>query len=310
MPAAIVLAGGEGRRLGGISKPDVTIGGRRMIDIVLDSLHGYHPRVVVGGAGLDLPADVVRTLEDPPLGGPAAGVAAGLEALTAASDAEGAPGKGGAARSDAAHGSGGAGTLDDEVLVLACDLPGAASIVAALTEAGPLPDGVDGIVLARPDGRRDWLALRTRTASLRRAVLEIGNPRDRSMRDLLAPLTLATAPAPGRLADDVDTWSDRRAWEQRSTGGRTERPPVTQQDDYERTLAPWIAAACSELGLTVADVDVDVDAVHRLTGAVADQVQRSMAPISAYLVGVAVGRGMTFAQGVAAVERSLPRLAE
>ncbi|WP_217995881.1 NTP transferase domain-containing protein, partial [Kribbia dieselivorans] len=34
---AIVLAGGEARRLGGRSKPDLLVDGRRLLDIVLDA---------------------------------------------------------------------------------------------------------------------------------------------------------------------------------------------------------------------------------------------------------------------------------
>ncbi|MGC5616979.1 NTP transferase domain-containing protein [Georgenia sp. Z1491] len=283
MPAAIVLAGGAGRRLGGVSKPDVTVGGRRMLDLVLEALAHAAPRVVVAGAGVEVPADVRRTLEDPPLGGPAAGIAAGLRAL-------GAPDT---------------GALDHEVLVLACDLPGASSVVTALERTGPLPDGVDGILLERPDGRREWLALRARVASLRRALDELGDPRDRSVRDLLAPLTLATTPAPGTQADDVDTPADRRTWEQRVR--RSGRPPVTEQEDWAARLHPWVESACRELGLPrgLVDPGPDVDTVHVLTGEVAEGVQRSMAPVSAYLVGVAVGRGTPLPEALDAVRRTL-----
>jgi hypothetical protein len=51
----------------------------------------------------------------------------------------------------------------------------------------------------------------------------------------------------------------------------------------------WIAAACQELGLRPGDVEVK--AVLDVARDVAHQVIRPGAPISAYLMGVAVGRG-------------------
>lgn len=51
----------------------------------------------------------------------------------------------------------------------------------------------------------------------------------------------------------------------------------------------WIAAACAELDLEPSDVDVPV--VLDLARDVAHHVLRPGAPVSAYLLGVAVGRG-------------------
>lgn len=51
----------------------------------------------------------------------------------------------------------------------------------------------------------------------------------------------------------------------------------------------WVAAASAELGLSPADVQVDT--VLDLARDVARQVLRPGAPVTAYLMGVAVGRG-------------------
>ncbi|APX32239.1 hypothetical protein BH708_05325 [Brachybacterium sp. P6-10-X1] len=67
------------------------------------------------------------------------------------------------------------------------------------------------------------------------------------------------------------------------------KPPVTLQDDWEAALLPWLRRVAAELD--VGGVDLDVDRVHEMTGVVAEGVQRSMAPISAFLVGAAVARG-------------------
>ncbi|MFF0824335.1 DUF6457 domain-containing protein [Micromonospora haikouensis] len=64
------------------------------------------------------------------------------------------------------------------------------------------------------------------------------------------------------------------------------------------TLEDWVTAACAELGLDPAEVPVLV--VLDLARDVAHQVLRPGAPVSAYLLGVAVGRG---ADPVAAADR-------
>lgn len=88
---AVVLAGGTGRRLGGASKPDVVARGARLIDHVLRGLDQLrHDGVpiglvcVVAPQTVALPQGVLRALEDPPLGGPVAGIAAGLAGLSRA----------------------------------------------------------------------------------------------------------------------------------------------------------------------------------------------------------------------------------
>jgi hypothetical protein len=54
-------------------------------------------------------------------------------------------------------------------------------------------------------------------------------------------------------------------------------------------LDTWIEAACDELGLTPADAETKV--VLDLARDVAHNVVRPGAPLTAYLMGVAVGRG-------------------
>jgi len=78
------------------------------------------------------------------------------------------------------------------------------------------------------------------------------------------------------------------------------RPPVTAQADWETELLPWLERAAGSL--EVGSVPLDVDRVHLMTGVVADGVQRSMAPISAFLVGAAVARGASLENACRAVE--------
>ncbi|MGC4850731.1 molybdenum cofactor guanylyltransferase [Micromonospora sp. DT15] len=78
--AAVVLAGGAARRMGGLDKPALPIGGRPMRDRVLAAVADATPRVLVGAADA-VPAGVRVVREDPPGGGPVAAAAAGLALL-------------------------------------------------------------------------------------------------------------------------------------------------------------------------------------------------------------------------------------
>ena len=55
-------------------------------------------------------------------------------------------------------------------------------------------------------------------------------------------------------------------------------------------LDEWIKAACAELGIASADVDRDL--ILDMARDVAHGVARPAAPLTAYLMGLAVGRGM------------------
>ena len=70
------------------------------------------------------------------------------------------------------------------------------------------------------------------------------------------------------------------------------------------TMDRWVAAACTELDLEPADVDVP--GVLDLARDVAHHVLRPGAPVTAYLLGVAVGRGAD----PAVASAGLTRLAE
>ncbi|MFD6681180.1 molybdenum cofactor guanylyltransferase [Micromonospora parva] len=78
--AAVVLAGGAARRMGGVDKPALPVGGRPMRDRVLAAVADATPRVLVGAAQ-GVPAGVRVVREDPPGGGPVAAAAAGLALL-------------------------------------------------------------------------------------------------------------------------------------------------------------------------------------------------------------------------------------
>jgi molybdopterin-guanine dinucleotide biosynthesis protein A len=78
----VVLAGGGARRLGGIDKASIEVGGRSLLERALATLHGAQLVVVVGPRrATSVPVEWTR--ESPTGGGPLEAVAAGLRPATA-----------------------------------------------------------------------------------------------------------------------------------------------------------------------------------------------------------------------------------
>jgi molybdopterin-guanine dinucleotide biosynthesis protein A len=186
---AVVLAGGRAARLGGTSKADLVVGGARLLDRAVAASGQAGAVVVVGppelaealsGSASGEPAPgLVLTREDPPFGGPVAGLAAGLRALPAPS----AP----------------------WVLLLAVDVPYAAGAIALLEQAVSR-EPVDGAYLVR-DGRPQWLVGLYRRAALGLALSGIevdGAP----MKRLVGGLQCTEVPDPAGWSDDIDTPAD------------------------------------------------------------------------------------------------------
>lgn len=76
--AAVVLAGGRARRLGGVAKPTLDVGGRSLLARVLDAVADARPRIVVGPPVDGLPPELRWTREFPAGAGPVAALRAGL----------------------------------------------------------------------------------------------------------------------------------------------------------------------------------------------------------------------------------------
>lgn len=85
MPAdwdAIVLTGGASRRMDGVAKPALEVGGRGLLDRVMSAL-GEAAQAIVVGPRAETAAVAVWTREDPPGGGPALALAAGVALVDA-----------------------------------------------------------------------------------------------------------------------------------------------------------------------------------------------------------------------------------
>ena len=193
----IVLAGGTGARLDGASKPDVVARGLRLLDHVLAGLEQLHEQglplgrvCVVAPAEVALPGGVLRALEDPPLGGPVAGIAAGLDVLGRSAPVAGLTG------------------------ILTCDAPlswrALPALHRALAQAGPELDGV----CARDGEHTQYLLGLYRRRALAAAVAPDGVPlRDTAVRRSLGRLRVTAIPVPHGVVRDLDTWAEVRAWD-------------------------------------------------------------------------------------------------
>jgi molybdopterin-guanine dinucleotide biosynthesis protein A len=78
----VVVAGGQARRLDGVTKPAIDVGGRRLIDIAVDALTAA-TTVIAVGPPLATAQPVQWTREEPTGGGPVAAVAAALRLVVA-----------------------------------------------------------------------------------------------------------------------------------------------------------------------------------------------------------------------------------
>ena len=123
------------------------------------------------------------TLEDPPGGGPVAGLAAGLAVLDREAPAD-----------------------DGLVVVLACDVPAAGRALPALLAA--VVPGVDGARLVDAAGRPQHLVAVYRRAALRQAFAGLDEVRGAALRTLLAGLSLVDVPDTDGSGADADTWAD------------------------------------------------------------------------------------------------------
>lgn len=197
----LILAGGAGTRLGGRSKADLPVGGR-LLDVLLD---GCAPlvtgeTVVVAPPGVMVLDGVVRVLEDPPFGGPLAGIGAGVEALLA--HIEGGP------------------TGEDVVALVSVDSPGMVTLLPTLMRtlaAHPEADGAMGFG-GEPEPFAQYLMGVYRLGALHHCLRQAaeGAPtglRDQGVRKWLRHLDVVPVPCAPSVCRDIDTPEDLAWWQ-------------------------------------------------------------------------------------------------
>ena len=173
---AIVLCGGAARRLDGADKAAVVVGERSLLDRALDAVGAARTTIAVGPQRVT-GRDVSWTVEEPPGGGPVAGIAAGLELVTA-----------------------------EVVMVLGVDFPfvGPQHVARLLAAVGR-----DGAIYVDETGRHQFLVGAYRTDALRAALTERA-AQGMAVKDLISDLDLVLLADP-RATQDVDTWEDAEA---------------------------------------------------------------------------------------------------
>ena len=203
---AVVLTGGRGSRLGGISKAQLQRDGVSLLALTLRATTGARNVVVVGDVE---PAPGYRvTRENPPYAGPVAAIAAGLAELAPESS--------------------------PHTLVLACDIPDSISAVRLLlnhaarlatvhsqrgdpatidsatdpsTTSPTNPAEVDAVIAVDENDQVQYLLAVYSTSALARQLASI-LVNDASMRQLTHGMNLERVLVPAGSTADVDTWAD------------------------------------------------------------------------------------------------------
>ncbi|MCQ4121402.1 NTP transferase domain-containing protein [Rhodococcus tibetensis] len=231
---AIVLAGGRATRMGGVDKPAMVVGGRRMLDTALEAVGACTRVVVVGPRRDDLDSTVLQTQEEPAGAGPVAGVSAGLAALEAG------PG--------------------DRVVLLASDLPFVdasmiTAIVAALEEA-------DAAFAVDESGRLQFLLSAWRVGTLGEQVGSLGAAVNQPMKAIV-PERFATVTLRGVLDCDTHEELEQARTTQPATALTIEEALGAIVDTIP-ALAPRQARLAQSLGSALAEPLITAEALPRL----------------------------------------------
>ena len=176
----VVLAGGTAARMDGVDKASIELAGRTLLAYAVDAFLDADEVVVVGPAGFRTERPVTSLVEDPPRGGPVAGLLTGVDAL-----------------------------LRTPLLVgvLAVDMPRVTP--ATMRRLRVAAAGRDGAFLVDADGRRQ-LAGVLDAARLHAVRPDLEGQHGMALHRLLAPLDLAEVAATDDEAVDVDSWADLR----------------------------------------------------------------------------------------------------
>jgi molybdopterin-guanine dinucleotide biosynthesis protein A len=182
---AIVLTGGASRRMDGAAKPTLRVDGRTLLQRVVAALEDAR-RVIAVGPRTVAPGIDCWAREDPPGGGPALALAAGVAVAEA-----------------------------DLVAVVAGDLPFLTA--AAMTQLRTVADPLTVSVAVDDRGHDQYLLAVWPTALLRGALAAAGPLRGRSLRSVyhgvaVRRVELDGAPPPWWDCDTPEQLARARAW--------------------------------------------------------------------------------------------------
>lgn len=165
------------------------------------------------------------------------------------------------------------------VSIIATDMPFASLIINVLT--ANFPSTEDATIPLDSEGVRQTLCAIYRADSLRAAIAKFESPQGQSMRQLMKLLSvkeLPLDPAIERILIDIDTPSDLQ---QAINLG-------VDIDERVGTMDKWIEAVQKELGI---NVKVDQELILDLARDAAHGVERKAAPITTFLLGIAIAGG-------------------
>lgn len=175
----MIVAGGEGRRLGGVDKPALVVGGRALLDTAIAACAGA-AEIVVVGPRRPTRRPVAWTREDPPGTGPLAAVAAGVALMP---------------------------PDVDTVVVLAADLPKITPDLVRRLVDTCRSESAQCAAVVDPAGQVQPLVACYRFDSLVAALNSVGDPSDRSMRALIEYVRV-TPVRDDAASADIDTSED------------------------------------------------------------------------------------------------------
>ena len=199
---AIIIAGGTGERLGGVSKSDLIVGGQRLLD---RQIAGLHPHVsgtivVVAPRTVKVPAGLLRLMEEPPGSGPLAGITAGLTAIRHS------------IRGDGNNAESGDKFDSHRVLIVAVDQPGAPQALGVLLESLETNDADACVAFGgSPEPFHQYLIGAYRVGPLA-SLLERIEVNNRGIHRFLRNLNVVDVPMPFEVCQDVDTPADLEWW--------------------------------------------------------------------------------------------------
>jgi molybdenum cofactor guanylyltransferase len=184
--AVVVLTGGGSRRMGH-DKATLDVAGTSLLDRTLADVPAGVPVVVAGPPAPVARRGVVFVQEDPPGGGPVAGIDAALTAVTA-----------------------------PVVVVLSTDLPLVGTLPAGMADAlldiDDEASAPEALLAADASGRPQQLCAAYRAGALRRAIADNGPAHGAAMRSVVETLRTATLSVTamhetrGRLTQVDPTW--------------------------------------------------------------------------------------------------------
>lgn len=251
----------------------MTLGGVPALDWILASVPSEVEVVVVAPERETL-RPVIFCLEEPRFGGPVAALAEALDHVTT-----------------------------PLVALVGGDMPRGGTLAVRLVEEYHAGAGA-GLLPVDTDGQRQPLGMVVPTRSLREAIAQLEPVQGRAMRELTSVLGCEERPLSAEESQwlrDFDTSADLRAL--RSTAGvaspGSDTPHSETANGVHMSLERWVQELRDELGI---EDEFDIDAILDVARVAAHGVQRPAAPLTTYMLGLAVARGIDFTLAASAIE--------